>query len=71
MYLIPSSIKAGEIAKVLREGYDVSRLTEGFQAAFLACAVLAGIGAALAILLLGRPRGVTEQLEPVPASSED
>jgi MinD-like ATPase involved in chromosome partitioning or flagellar assembly len=32
MYLIPSSIKAGEIAKVLREGYDVNRLTEGFQA---------------------------------------
>ena len=47
-------------------------LTEGFQAAFLACAILAGIGAALALLLLGRPRGVTEeQLEPVPASSED
>jgi MinD-like ATPase involved in chromosome partitioning or flagellar assembly len=32
MYLIPSSIKAGEIARVLREGYDVNRLTEGFQA---------------------------------------
>jgi MinD-like ATPase involved in chromosome partitioning or flagellar assembly len=32
MFLIPSSIKAGEIAKVLREGYDVERLTEGFQA---------------------------------------
>jgi len=47
-------------------------LTEGFQAAFLACAVLAGIGAALALLLLGRPRGATqEQLEPVPASSGD
>ena len=47
-------------------------LTEGFQAAFLACAILAGVGAALALLLLGRPRAVTEkQLEPVPASSED
>jgi MinD-like ATPase involved in chromosome partitioning or flagellar assembly len=32
MYLIPSSIKAGEIARILREGYDVNRLTEGFQA---------------------------------------
>lgn len=32
LYLIPSSIKAGEIAKVLREGYDVNRLTDGFQA---------------------------------------
>ncbi|MFO0878904.1 MAG: MinD/ParA family protein [Gemmataceae bacterium] len=32
MLLIPSSIKAGEIARVLREGYDVNRLTDGFQA---------------------------------------
>src|SRR3954453_5057204 len=31
MYLIPSSIKAGEIARVLREGYDVGLLTDGFQ----------------------------------------
>src|ERR1700694_3389077 len=31
IYLIPSSIKAGEIAKVLREGYDVSLLNDGFQ----------------------------------------
>jgi len=31
IYLIPSSINAGEIAKILREGYDVERLTEGFQ----------------------------------------
>jgi MinD-like ATPase involved in chromosome partitioning or flagellar assembly len=30
--LIPSSIKAGEIARVLREGYDVSLLNDGFQA---------------------------------------
>lgn len=29
--LIPSSIKAGEIAKVLREGYDVGLLNDGFQ----------------------------------------
>jgi len=41
-------------------------LTVGFQAAFLACAVLAAIGAALALLLLGRPRpAVRERLEPV------
>jgi MinD-like ATPase involved in chromosome partitioning or flagellar assembly len=32
LYLIPSSLKAGEIARVLREGYDVDRLTDGFQA---------------------------------------
>lgn len=30
--LVPSSIKASEIARVLREGYDVARLNEGFQA---------------------------------------
>ena len=34
----------------------VVALTEGFQSAFLACVVLAGIGMALALLLLGRPR---------------
>lgn len=31
IHLIPSSIRAGEIAKVLREGYDVGLLNEGFQ----------------------------------------
>lgn len=31
LHLIPSSIKAGEIARVLREGYDVGRLNDGFQ----------------------------------------
>lgn len=31
IYLIPSSIKAGEIARVLREGYDVGRLNDGFE----------------------------------------
>ena len=31
LYLIPSSIKAGEIARVLREGYDVGRLNDGFE----------------------------------------
>lgn len=31
VYLIPSSIKAGEIARVLREGYDISLLNAGFQ----------------------------------------
>ena len=29
--LIPSSIKAGEIARILREGYDVARLNEGIS----------------------------------------
>jgi septum site-determining protein MinD len=31
LYLVPSSLKAGEIAKVLREGYDVGLLNDGFQ----------------------------------------
>ena len=49
-------------------------LTEGFRAAFLAVAILAGIGVALALLLLGRPHRTQEQfeLEPsaVPAAAE-
>jgi septum site-determining protein MinD len=31
IYLIPSSMKAGEIARVLRSGYDVGLLNDGFQ----------------------------------------
>jgi MinD-like ATPase involved in chromosome partitioning or flagellar assembly len=31
LYLVPSSIKTGEIARILREGYDVVRLNDGFQ----------------------------------------
>lgn len=30
VFLIPSSLRTGEIARVLREGYDVSRLNDGF-----------------------------------------
>jgi len=36
-------------------------LTEGYQSAFVACAVLAGIGLALALLLPGRPRKTTHE----------
>ena len=47
----------------------LTALTEGFQAAFLAVALLAGIGVALALLLLGRPRRVPqEQLELEPST---
>jgi EmrB/QacA subfamily drug resistance transporter len=51
-------------------------LTEGYQSAFLACVVLAGIGVALALALLGRPRKapqeeLEEQLEPVPATGTE
>jgi MinD-like ATPase involved in chromosome partitioning or flagellar assembly len=31
VYLIPSSLRTGEIARVLREGYDVARLNDGFR----------------------------------------
>ena len=42
-------------------------LNEGFQSAFLACVVLAGIGMALALLLLDRPRKAPqERLEAAP-----
>jgi EmrB/QacA subfamily drug resistance transporter len=47
-------------------------LNEGFQSAFLALVVLAGIGLALALLLPGRPRTESqERLEPVPATAGD
>jgi EmrB/QacA subfamily drug resistance transporter len=47
-------------------------LNEGFQSAFLACVVLAGIGVALALLLLGGPRKAPqERLEPAPATAGD
>jgi hypothetical protein len=46
-------------------------LTEGFQSAFLAIAILAGMGVALALLLLGRPRSLPpEQLETLPIPVE-
>jgi MFS family permease len=45
-------------------------LTEGYQSAFVACAVLAGIGLALALWLPGRPRKVAHELpEPALATS--
>jgi MinD-like ATPase involved in chromosome partitioning or flagellar assembly len=31
VFLVPSSVKAGEIARILREGYDVGLLNDGFQ----------------------------------------
>jgi hypothetical protein len=45
-------------------------LNEGFQSAFLALVVLAGIGLVLALLLLGRPRKAPQdQLDAVPVPS--
>jgi EmrB/QacA subfamily drug resistance transporter len=47
-------------------------LTEGFQSAFVACVVLAGIGVAAALLLLGRRRHAPrERLEPAPVPAGD
>jgi hypothetical protein len=47
----------------------VTALTEGYQTAFLACAVLTGIGLALALLLPGRPRSAAQGMpEPVPSA---
>jgi EmrB/QacA subfamily drug resistance transporter len=44
-------------------------LNEGYRSAFLACVVLAAIGMALALLLLGRPRKAPrEGLEPIRAT---
>jgi MinD-like ATPase involved in chromosome partitioning or flagellar assembly len=31
IYLVPSSLRAGDITRILREGYDVSRLNDGFR----------------------------------------
>lgn len=31
VYLVPSSVKASEIARIVREGYDVNLLSEGFN----------------------------------------
>jgi len=45
----------------------LAALTEGYQSAFVACVVLAGIGLALALLLPGRPPKIQHQL-PEPAS---
>jgi EmrB/QacA subfamily drug resistance transporter len=48
-------------------------LNEGLQSAFVACVVLAGIGMALALLLLGRPRKAPQarlEAAPVPMQND-
>jgi hypothetical protein len=51
-------------------GNPALALTEGFQAGFVACVVLAGIGLAVSLLLLGPRRDtVPETLEPQPAAA--
>ena len=51
--LIPSSLKVGEIARVLREGYEVSRLNDGFQELVKALA--------LDVLLIDTHPGLNEE----------
>ena len=52
------------------DGTPALALTEGFQAGFVACVVLAAIGLAASLLLLGPSRGgVTETLESQPAAA--
>jgi hypothetical protein len=47
----------------------LAALTGGYQGAFVACAVLAGIGMALALLLPGRQRKAVQDLpQPAPAA---
>jgi EmrB/QacA subfamily drug resistance transporter len=49
-------------------------LTEGFQSAFLVVAILAGLGVAVALLLLGGPRGAAQdelEVEPALAPAAD
>jgi predicted MFS family arabinose efflux permease len=64
------AVSSSEGYLAANEGADpLVVLTEGFQSAFVACVVLAGIGVVLALVLLGRPRKAPrERLEPVPAT---
>jgi septum site-determining protein MinD len=53
VFLIPSSIRAGEIARVLREGYDITLLNDGFHQAIEALG--------LDILLIDTHPGLNEE----------
>jgi septum site-determining protein MinD len=53
VYLVPSSMDAGAIAQVLREGYDVTQLAEGIRTI--------GDGLALDVLLVDTHPGLNEE----------
>jgi EmrB/QacA subfamily drug resistance transporter len=57
---------ASTVAVTFAHGTSLPALTEGFQAAFVACAVLAGLGLVVSLLLLGPPR----QRYPAPVAEE-
>jgi EmrB/QacA subfamily drug resistance transporter len=65
---VVTTVAVSRTEDYLAANADANRLvalTEGFQSAFLAIAVLAGVGVVLALALLGRPRDVPqEHLEP-------
>jgi EmrB/QacA subfamily drug resistance transporter len=68
---VPSTVAVSRSEDFLAANEDANPLlvlTEGFQSAFLACVVVAGVGVAMALLLLGRPGKMpSKQLEPEPA----
>jgi hypothetical protein len=70
---IVSTVAVSRTEEYLAANNDANSLralTEGFQSAFVACAVLAGIGVALALLLPRRPRTAPAgALEPVLVTS--
>jgi EmrB/QacA subfamily drug resistance transporter len=74
---IVATVAVSQTDDFLAANADASPLvavTEGFQSAFFATAVLAGLGVALALLLLGRPRSAVQkplELEPSPAHAGD
>lgn len=53
LFLIPSSMKAADIAKVLRQGYDVELLNEGFRALIT--------GLSLDVLVIDTHPGLNEE----------
>jgi MFS family permease len=62
--------RSGDYLAANKGANPLAVLTEGYQSAFVACAVLAGIGLALALRLPGRPRKVAHELpEPALATS--
>jgi EmrB/QacA subfamily drug resistance transporter len=74
---IVATVAVSRTDNYLAANHDASplvALTNGFQSAFLATAILAGVGVALALLLLGRPRRAAQkplELEPSPAPVGD
>ncbi len=66
---IHGSLRSQHYLAAHKGANPLAALTEGYQSAFLACAVLAGIGLTLAFLDPGRPRKPAHELpEPDPAA---